>query len=496
MAFETSKKYLDSAGLSALIVKIKGLYDSLTEAISSAESTASSDLAELAEQVAAIYTAATDDTEASGLIVDLQNELAEAESDIAAIYNEATDDTEASGLIVDLQALIDAIRAELGDSEDADESTVYARLTVLEDSLSSESTNLDELTARVDAIYTEATDDAEASGLLVDAQSDIDAIRSELGDSTDAGESTVYARLDAIEEAAATDESNLETLTAAAFTGVTASYSNSDQTITATFTNQAGETVATTTINATDFIINGLLASSVLVTISTEDVTQAYDANGNLYTTSDSVALSNNAGKKYLVITFNTSVDGVTGTSDIWVALDELFNDYDFSASSSNEAYVTLAVTETNYASTNAVNTVVHTLALTDLAVRDFALVEGTAEDSDGNTIRGIEELNSDLATAESAIETLESTINDEESGLATQVAANTTSIESLTSDVATNATNIASNTSAIETLESEVEAWIESDGVIATSDVEASFDYNVYGEGDSDPLAEEEAEE
>lgn len=134
------------------------------------------------------------------------------------------------------------------------------------------------------------------------------------------------------------------------------------------------------TINTDDFVKNGMIQEVNMVTLPADADKAWYDAHPFAPGDNDS------KGKKFIVIKFNTQSEANPnpgdhsendGFTEVWLAVDGLFNDYDFSAASEDEDYLKVSVSETNSTTGDKVNQVDYTVGLGDKAKENFDLIEG-----------------------------------------------------------------------------------------------------------------------
>lgn len=198
-----------------------------------------------------------------------------------------------------------------------------------------------------------------------------------------------------------------DTLKAESFAQVESTYDPDVKKVTVQFKNSSGENIegakGVFEIDTTDFVIDGMLKNVYLVTIK-DDGTVDWPE-GVSYDVPTEYAQKH--GEKFLVFCFNVTENVGTGEpiNVIWVSVNELFNDYDFVATTGNEDYVTFSVKEVNPTTSNTANKVTYTVALGQKAVDDFSLVEGTyVRQNEDAPIRGIIDLHDDLVAVEKEI--------------------------------------------------------------------------------------------
>lgn len=372
MSTFNGKTYLDFSGLSFLVEKIATLYKTVEDL----NSTTSSNLSSL---ISAIYTATSSDEfdaeNGTGYLVDAYNALSDAIGDADDSSADGTVYAAINELSSELENLKSNIEALLGFSSTSDDTTIYSLI-------------VNETEAREDA-------DSELRTSIVTEASAREAADSEL-------------------------QEQIDEITTDAITEVSSSYDYDNETLTITYTRGLSEDenskTSSVVISLANFVIHGILDGSVLVTVtdvSTDDegttTVTAVDANADSYSTTSVTSAS--VGDKYLILSFGThsisSSDASTGTDEdggsiIWINLTDLVDLYEFDAGTSDEDYITLVAKTTDNEGTS---TTTYTVALADLAKKDFDLVEGDGTDDSGNTIRGIVSLDSDLADVESWID-------------------------------------------------------------------------------------------
>lgn len=333
---------------------------------------------------------------------------------------------------------------------------------------------IEEIIARLDELYIADTGDGTASGLVKDLQDLVAGLRADLGEkSAAAGDDTAFARIARLVGEVETATTGLLDRTTKleneSFADVESVYDSDAKNVTLKFKNAAGTEIKTAVIDTTDFVIDGMIKNVHLVTIKEDGSVDWPD--GDTHEVPGDIAQKH--GKKYLVFCFN--VDNNIGTGEkvnvIWVAVDELFNDYDFKAVGVDD-YVKLSVEEVNPSTSNKVNEVTYTITLGQKATDDFKLVEGTytetvpSDPHHATPYRGIKDLNKGLEAAEADIDKLQQEVETPDTGLLDR----TTQLET---DVQADETGLLDRTT-------ELENWVENK-VIPVKNINDVFDYYVF---------------
>lgn len=371
--------------------------------------------------------------------------------------------------------------------------------------------NITDIIARLDKIY---VDGDTPTGLLADAINNIAAIRAEIGDPSKKTDKDIYDRLKALEDGAGSLEPRVLALEQKAYINADFDYNTAAGAITLKFYSIAGtpgadgaagdptKPVFEKTIKADDFVKNGMIKAVYSVTIGNDG--KPYDsstipdpANPAEAVIPDGLkdvkvpddVLTNGKGKKYIVLQFNTSTTGAdgavtAGTTESWLPVDTLFNDYDFDNDNDNEDYITVDVTETNPKPTDpvgTVNKVTISSALGQKAKDDFALVEGEAAiPNSGDKYKGIVALNTAVDANTTDIAALKKTVDGDPAGADDKakkgLVGRTADLElSVDGDGTDENPGLVNRTT-------DIENWLNGDGILPASEVRSVFDYIVFG--------------
>lgn len=331
-------------------------------------------------------------------------------------------------------------------------------------------------------------------------------LRNELG-AKDVADKTVYERLASIEDILHNETAGLivrvEDLEEKAYESVIAVEDKEAHKITVRFGSkntpaEEGNTesgVGGFVIDTKDFVIDGMLDDVKLVTLRHDEnkATKAYDVKDDSIVDvviPDTYNTAEYLDKRFFLFTFATRDNGAADhkddqpglTSTIWVPVADLHDSYDYKAVSDHTDYVTLDAKAVHAA--KGATEVTYTVTLTDKALEDFALVEGT-KDPD---LKGIVDLNKDNKDHEDRIVTVEDyvfdkgydkDITDEETGDVTKkhfdpLAPRVEALEGTSDD-------------AVKAIEA-IENWINGDNAdlpairaISVKAIEDYFDWAVY---------------
>jgi polyhydroxyalkanoate synthesis regulator phasin len=339
------------------------------------------------------------------------------------------------------------------------------------------------LTELVNTIIIKGDDGStEAQGILADVIASAAALREELGETPADADSTVYDRLVALEDAVKALQdltSDYEELKAKAFADVKATYKAGDQKVILSYSNKAGEEVATAEISTADFIVHGLVQDVNTVTVEGSKVT--LPSGEEIDVPAD---ILDHKGDKYLVFRFCVAHENTDSEiahdelKTIWVNVNDLFNDYDFEGATDDADYLKVEATEVVSGVAGTQNKVTVKVSLGDAQKAVNDLVEGkTVSASDANkNYRGIIALNDDL-DAEIAAREASDKAAEELKG----------KVDKLVDEVETETTGLLDRADVAEGKIDDLEDWVNNSAIPAAY-ISDYLDWTIEGSTTTEP--------
>ena len=269
----------------------------------------------------------------------------------------------------------------------------------------------------------------------------IQALRDELGATADKKASTVYARLDQIEDWV---NNGFDTEDGTHYDGLLARVAeleraakddlvalvecSTEQEVKennkweAVFKSRSGKELAKIGLNTSEFVIDGMLGDVKMISVVNKGTAVRDLGTGTDYTITDAAepwltiineSATRENGERYLVFSFRTTEAGVstpdfagvaTGLKNIWVSVKDLHDSFVFGAASDPTEYITLEVAEPVHTADGATR-IVYTTKLTADAVKalDWILKGDVAAKIDSYNV-----LNADVDKAQKDVADLQ----------------------------------------------------------------------------------------
>lgn len=318
-------------------------------------------------------------------------------------------------------------------------------------------------------------------------------LRAELGEAPEEITETVYEKLaDLTERLVALEGKGLDKLIAEAFCDVTTpEYSAEAQTVTFSFLNRDGVTVKTAVIDTKDFVVHGLMDGVDVVSYNGTDENVTVGSGEGETVVTVPIEVKGNPGK-YIVFRFKLAHEHEDSENtahgemkEVWVNVNDLFVDYDFEGTSTDDEYVTVT-TERATPDYTAANKVTITVGLGDAQKKVNALVEGTWQAEGklvGTNYRKYEDIDTALEAAETAVGDLRKELGVDPKETAAEGEAINTVYKRLNDHdtrITTAETTIGEQGEKIN----EIGDFLKTSGKIPTKFVEDYFDWAFSGQG------------
>ena len=256
------------------------------------------------------------------------------------------------------------------------------------------------------------------SGKIYNICSYLRDVRADLGTAADAAKAdgTAYARIaqlrgevDQLTADLTALTARVDVLEAAAFTDVKSKISDDGNTLTLGFgttKTPVGDDLSGATktidIDTSRFVVDGMVLAAKIVTIKDDGTVDWPEDTPEGPSRNVPADAAQNHGQNYLVIFLGKSATSMAFPTPVWVPLNELVDDYDFKAEviADNDGVQYLVTKDPKEEQPAGV--VTYSYGVTELANKDFKLVEGNYVNPDTHKkVRGVEGLDTDLATVE-----------------------------------------------------------------------------------------------